>query len=80
MQTFSFDTITDFDDHILKSIPNYDVLFSSILRIADYFKDPAKTIYDLGCSTGKLFDALDFEGQMIGVDNSQNLIPRSQVF
>ena len=28
---FDFNTIDDFDDHILKSIPNYDILFDTIL-------------------------------------------------
>ena len=34
---FSFDTIKDFDDHIAKSIANYDLLSEAIRNIVDYF-------------------------------------------
>ena len=77
MKKFDFQTIQNFDKHILQSIPNYDLLFESILRISDYFKDNSKTIYDIGCSTGKLLKALDFKGTKIGIDNSPNLLPKS---
>jgi hypothetical protein len=34
---FSFETIENFDDHIAKSIPNYDLLVQSIVSLAPYF-------------------------------------------
>ena len=81
MKNFDFNTINDFDEHILKSIPNYDVLFSSILRISDYFRDSSKNIYDIGCSTGKLLKYINrvekYTGSMIGLDNSRNLLPEN---
>ena len=74
---FSFHKIKNFDNHILQSIPNYDLLFESILRISDYFKDETKVVYDIGCSTGKLLKALDFKGQKVGIDYSSNLLSKS---
>lgn len=81
MKKFDFETISDFDKHILQSIPNYDILFSSILRITDYFRDFNKNIYDVGCSTGKLLKYIarveKYKGPMIGLDYSRNLLPEN---
>lgn len=78
---FSFDTIESFDNHILQSVPNYDILFNSILRISDYFRDENKTIYDIGCSTGNLLRYIkrveNYNGKMIGIDYSRNLLPEN---
>lgn len=79
MPKFDFNTIQNFDKHIDQSIPNYNVLFESILRISEYFIIPNKTIYDIGCSTGKLLLQLHKEHPsncMIGIDNSNNLLPK----
>jgi len=78
---FSFDTITEFDKHISQSIPNYNILFNSIVRLSDYFKDDKKVIYDVGCSTGNLLRHLAgfklFDGKMVGLDVSRNLLPQN---
>jgi tRNA (cmo5U34)-methyltransferase len=78
---FSFNTITDFDNHILQSIPNYDILFSSIVRLSDYFKDEKKVIYDVGASTGNLLKYFKrvnhYNGKMVGLDISRNLLPEN---
>jgi len=78
---FSFDTIQDFDQHILQSIPNYDVLFNSIVRLSDYFKDEKKIVYDVGCSTGNLLRYFkrvsNYQGRMVGLDISRNLLPQN---
>lgn len=78
---FSFDTITDFDQHILSSIPNYDVLMDSLLILSDYFLLNNYNVYDIGCSTGKLLKALDKKNpnincRYIGLDISTNLLPK----
>ena len=82
MSGFSFETIKSFDDHILKSIPNYDLLSSSMLRLSDYFKDEKKVIYDVGCSTGlflKTFKQVNnYQGKLVGIDISKNLLPESE--
>ena len=74
---FSFETIENFDDHIAKSIPNYDLLVQSIVSLAPYFLTPEPAIIDLGCSTGKLLEAIPFEGRKLGYDKSENLLPTS---
>lgn len=80
-EQFSFDTIQSFDNHILQSIPNYDVLFNSIVRLSDYFKDEKKVIYDVGASTGNLLKYLHrvsgYTGKMVGIDISKNLLPKN---
>lgn len=76
MKNFDFNKIDDFDDHINKSIPNYDILISSIKSISEYFYSKNTTIYDLGCSTGKLLKSLPFDCRKVGYDNS-NLLPPS---
>jgi len=83
-KNFSFDTISNFDKHILESIPNYDVLFSSINKLTDYFRNDSKKIYDIGCSTGNLLNYIarttNFKGEMIGLDYSINLLPKENQF
>jgi tRNA (cmo5U34)-methyltransferase len=74
MTQFDFNKIDDFDDHINKSIPNYDVLIDSIKSMSEYFYVKSASIYDLGCSTGKLLKSLPFDCKKIGYDNS-NLLP-----
>lgn len=77
--SFDFNTIQDFDSHILKSIPNYDVLISSIKSISEYFFVDDCNVYDLGCSTGKLLKSLNCNCNKIGYDNS-NLLPMEAGF
>lgn len=75
---FSFDTIKDFDSHILKSIPNYDILINTILSISEYFITKDATIYDLGCSTGKLLKSIPFDNLKIGYDTAE-ITPKEDV-
>ena len=75
---FSFDTIEDFDDHIAKSIPNYHLLSSAIASLATFFVRPDTRIVDLGCSTGKLLESIQFNGEKVGIDISENLLPESK--
>jgi len=78
MKKFDFNTINNFDNHILQSIPNYDLLFNSIVRLSEYFITDNYKIYDIGCSTGKLLYKLQEQFsniEMIGIDNSKNLLP-----
>jgi len=76
---FSFDSVVNFDDHIAKSIPNYDIMTESIARLSEYFKDESKIIYDIGCSQGHMLKYFkrsnNYKGKMIGLDMSRNLLP-----
>lgn len=70
MKKFDFNTIQDFDNHILKSIPNYDILINTILSMSEYFITKDTIIYDLGCSTGKLLKSIRYPNLKIGYDNA----------
>ena len=76
MNTFDFNKIEDFDNHINLSIPNYNQLLSLFIDLATIFSGENTTVIDYGCSTGKLLRALPKKEmcRYIGVDNS-NLIP-----
>jgi tRNA (cmo5U34)-methyltransferase len=76
-EPFSFDTITDFDDHIAKSIPNYHLLNDSVRDLATFYAKEDFSIVDLGCSTGTLLESIPFEGTKLGIDISGNLLPES---
>lgn len=80
MKEFSFNTIEDFDEHILTSIPNYDILIEAIKSMSEYFMTEGSNIYDLGCSTGKLLKSIKREGvNKIGYDVA-NLLPEEDGF
>ena len=69
-EVFDFNTIQDFDNHIIKSIPNYDLLINMILSMSEYFITKNTIIYDLGCSTGKLLKLIKYDNLKIGYDNA----------
>ena len=77
IKPFSFDTIDDFDDHISKSIPNYHLLSDSVRDLSTFFAKKDFSIVDLGCSTGKLLESIPFDGDKVGIDASDNLLPIS---
>jgi tRNA (cmo5U34)-methyltransferase len=74
---FSFDTITDFDDHIAKSIPNYHLLNDAVRDLSTFFTKEDFAVVDLGCSTGTLLESIPFDGTKLGIDISGNLLPES---
>jgi tRNA (cmo5U34)-methyltransferase len=74
---FSFDTITDFDDHIAKSIPNYHLLNDAVRDLSSFFTKEDFAVVDLGCSTGTLLESIPFTGTKMGIDISGNLLPES---
>lgn len=76
-EPFSFDTISDFDNHIAQSIPNYHLLADSICDLSTFFTRDDCRVIDLGCSTGKLLERIPFNGEKIGIDVSENLLPQS---
>ena len=76
-EKFSFDTITDFDDHIAKSIPNYHLLNDAVRDLSTFYVKEDFAVVDLGCSTGTLLESIPFEGTKLGIDISGNLLPES---
>ena len=51
---FSGEMVNEFESHVLKSVPIYNRGHELILKLSDYFIKDDSTIYDIGCSTGKL--------------------------
>ena len=47
-----------FDEHIDKSIRGYQHLLSDVVSLSRYFVEPDTNVYDIGCSTGKVTEAL----------------------
>jgi len=47
-----------FDNHIDKSIRGYQDLLTDIVSLSRYFIERDSNVYDIGCSTGKLTEAL----------------------
>lgn len=79
MKKFDFNTIENFDEHINKSIPNYNVLWNSIRSMSEYFFVDGENVFDLGCSTGKLLKSLDTKCCKIGYDIA-DLLPQEEGF
>lgn len=74
-EPFSFDTIENFDEHINRSIPNYDLLQEAILSISEFVTIPNTAVIDLGCSTGTLLKRMKHNGRKVGIDCATNLLP-----
>jgi tRNA (cmo5U34)-methyltransferase len=73
---FDFNKINDFDEHIDKSIPSYNLLVEMTKSIAEYFYTKESVIYDLGCSTGKMLSEIKSVSKKRGIDNS-DLLPKA---
>ena len=70
---FDFNTIQDFDNHIDKSIPSFSIMMNAINSISEYFITKNTTIYDLGCSTGKLLKSIKYDNLKVDYDNAKIL-------
>jgi tRNA (cmo5U34)-methyltransferase len=58
MKKFSFETISNFDNHISGSIYGYDLLHQLIVNISSFFIKEMTVVTDLGCTSGKLAKAI----------------------
>lgn len=76
---FSFNTISDFDNHIEVSIPDYARLITHVQNLSSYFVKDGTSVFDIGCSTGVLLSKLNTNDSVrfIGVDNSENLLGKA---
>lgn len=61
MKDFKFESVSDFDNHISKSIFGYDLLHNLIVNVSSFFIKKDTEIIDLGTTTGKLPIALNAE-------------------
>ena len=77
---FSGEMVNEFESHVLKSVPIYNRGHELILKLSDYFIKDDSTIYDIGCSTGKLLINLiehnknKINSKYIGIDLEKDMI------
>ena len=77
---FSGKMVTDFESHVSKSVPIYTRGHELIVQLSDFFIKEDSTVYDLGCSTGKLLidlaqhNELKKKSKYIGVDIEKDMI------
>lgn len=73
----------NFQDHVSKSVPFYEVSHKLTLNISDFFLKDNSQYYDLGCSTGKLLKELKIRHKKkkikyIGIDESKYMIAKAK--
>ncbi|HEX8605095.1 MAG TPA: methyltransferase domain-containing protein [Pseudoduganella sp.] len=78
---WSFEHISaDFDQHITRSIPLYDMGHQLICYFSDFFLKPDSVVYDIGCSTGKMLGklarhhALKDDLRLVGIDTVAGML------
>lgn len=83
---WSFDNIsTDFDEHILKSIPLYREGHELVGYYSDFFLKPDSVVYDIGCSTGQMLAQLarrhphKRDLRLVGIDTVPDMIERARI-
>lgn len=79
---FGHNTAIVFDDMLIRSVPFYPEMQRMIGEIASDFAVEGTNVYDLGCSTGTTFLALDPvvpKGvRFVGVDSSPEMLKRAR--
>ena len=78
---WSFENISeDFDSHIQKSIPLYDLGHKLVCHYSDFFLKADSVVYDIGCSTGQMLARLAAhhpqkkELRLVGVDTVADMV------
>ena len=76
---FNTSVAKNFDSHVLKSVPLYEISHKHVINISNFFLGDGSTCYDIGCSTGVLLKTIDKSNDkkklnLIGLDNSKAMI------
>ncbi|MFF2531511.1 methyltransferase domain-containing protein [Brevibacillus sp. NPDC058079] len=82
--SFSKEVSEQFDNHVRKSVPFYDLIQSSIASLSDYFVSSHGLIYDLGCATGETIQLIerrhpDKNLRYIGIDSSAEMLEKARL-
>ena len=77
--SFDGDTADNFEEHVNKSVPLYELGHQLILDISDYFVNKDSICYELGSSTGILTYKLSQKylkkgASFVGIDQVENMI------
>jgi len=81
---FRFDktVATVFDDMVSRSVPFYGEMQRMVVEMSADFAQPGTSIYDLGCSSGTTFAALnpviDPSVRFVGIDNSPDMLDKAR--
>ena len=81
---FRFDksVATVFDDMVSRSVPFYAEIQRMVVELSEDFAQPGTNVYDLGCSSGTTFAALnpviDKAVRFVGIDNSQDMLDKAR--
>ena len=84
IQNFDFgeETANVFDDMLDRSVPFYGEIQRMIGELCSDFAVPGSNIYDLGCSTGNTFLAIEKQippdVTLIGVDSSEEMLAKAE--
>ncbi len=76
-------TVSDFDNHVKKSVPFYHVSHDLTTQISSFFLRDQSVCYDLGSSTGTLLDKIlkhnhDKKLKLIGIDESNSMVIKAR--
>ena len=76
---FSNDVVNVFNQHIRKSVPQYNSAHEIIVKVSDFFLADQDKCIEMGCSTGTLIKLISERHQnkninFVGVDESANMI------
>ena len=81
---FRFDktVATVFDDMVSRSVPFYGEMQRMVVEMSEDFAQPGTNIYDLGCSSGTTFAALnpviEPSVRFVGLDNSPDMLDKAR--
>ena len=72
-----------FDNHVKKSVPLYDIGHHLICKLSSFFIDNGSIAYDLGCSTGTLIKKIckynkNINFKIKGIDREKNMIKEAK--
>ena len=82
---FNKSVTKNFEKHVSKSVPFYEISHKLTLNISDFFLKNESQYYDLGCSTGTLLKEMQarHKGKKIkftGLDDSAAMISKAKTF
>ncbi len=81
--TFNNQLCKDFDTHVSKSVPGYELFHNYIVTLSQFFLEDYSYALDIGCSTGTLIAKMNNAHQdkyceFTGVDNCINMCEKAE--
>jgi tRNA (cmo5U34)-methyltransferase len=78
------DAAKNFDDHVKKSTPLYDLGQEYIAKLASFFMGDKGLVYEIGCSTGELSHKVlthnaGKDVNYVAIDNTPQMVSRAKI-